>query len=94
MTMPIVFRKKFRKYIVILDCFEIFAEKPAALMALAQTWSDYNQHNTCKFLIRITPQGSISFISKARKGCVSNVHITENRGILEKLMQGDLILAD
>ena len=94
MTMPMVFREKFRKCIVILDCFKIFMERPAALMAQTQTLSNYKQHNTCKFLIRITPQGSISFISKAWGGRVSDVHITENCGILEKLLQEDLILAD
>ena len=93
-TMPMAFRKKFRKCVTIIDCFEVFMERPAALMARAQTWSNYKQHNTCKFLIGITPQGSISFVSKAWGGRVSDVHLTENCGILENLMNGDLILAD
>ncbi len=93
-TMPMEFKRKFSKCVVIIDCFEIFMERPAALMARAQTWSNYKQHNTCKLLIGITPQGTISFISKAWGGRASDVHITENCGILENLISGDLILAD
>ena len=88
------FKGKFSRCVVIIDCFEIFMERPATLMARAQTWSNYKQHNTCKFLIGITPQGTISFISKAWGGRVSDVHITENCGILKKMENGDLILAD
>ena len=52
------------------------------------------KHNTCKFLIGITPQGSVSFISKGWGGRVSDVHLTENCGLLSKLLPGDVILAD
>ena len=41
MTMPMGFREKFRKCVVVLDCFEIFIERPAALMTWAQTWPNY-----------------------------------------------------
>jgi len=46
-----------------------------------------------KFLIGISPQGSITFISKGWGGCVSDHYLTENSGILEKL-SGDIVLAD
>ena len=92
-TMPIAF-KKFGKRIVIIDCFEIFMERPSTLKARAQTWSNYKHHNTCKFLIGITPQGTISFVSQAWGGRVSDVYLTENCGIFSKLSHGDLVLAD
>ena len=92
-TMPTEF-KKFGKCIVIIDCFEVFMERPSSLKARAQTWSNYKQHNTCKFLIGITPQGSISFVSQAWGGRVSDVYLTEHCGILNKLLPGDLVLAD
>lgn len=63
-------------------------------MARAQTWSNYKHHNTIKFLIGITPQGAISFISKGYGGRASDKFITENCGILNKLLPGDLVLAD
>jgi len=67
-TMPMVFRKAFKKCAVIIDCFEIFIERPISLVARAQTWSNYKKHNTVKYLIGITPQGSVSFISKGWGG--------------------------
>lgn len=47
-----------------------------------------------KYLIGITPQGAISFISKGWGGRDSDKHITENCGILNKLLPGDIVLAD
>ena len=93
-TMPIEFRKHFRKCVIIIDCFEVFIERPTSQMARSQTWSNYKHHNTIKYLIGITPQGSVAFISQGWGGRTSDVHLTENSGLLQKLLPGDLILAD
>ena len=78
-----------------IDCFEVFCERPSNLMARAQTYSNYKQHNTVKFLIGIAPQGFISFVSKGWGGRVSDKHLTGNCGILDHLLPEDLIvLAD
>lgn len=58
------------------------------------TWSNYKHHNTLKCLIGITPQGSISFISRAWGGRVSDKYLTEHCNILRKLLPGDIVLAD
>ena len=63
-------------------------------MARAQTWSNYKKHNTVKFLIGITPQGSVVFISKGWVGRVSDIHLTKNCGLLKHLLPGDVVLAD
>jgi len=93
-TMPGDFRKHFGKCAIIIDCFEIFIERPTSLMARAQTWSNYKKHNTVKFLIGITPQGTIGFISNGWGGRASDVYITEHSGLLRHLLPGDVVLAD
>ena len=63
-TMPMGFKTFFGNCVCILDCTEIFIERPSNLQARAQTWSEYKHHNTIKVLVAITPQGTISFLSK------------------------------
>ena len=58
-TMPVTFRDNFSKCVCIIDCFEVFGERPSDLMA--KTYSHYKHHNTVKFLIAISPQGVISY---------------------------------
>lgn len=94
-TMPMQFRKYFgTKCVVIIDCFEVFIDRPSSLKARAETWSSYKHHNAVKFLIGITPQGTVSYISKAWGGRVSDKYITENGGFLNNIYPGDLVLAD
>ena len=94
-TMPECFRRSFgTKVAVIIDCFEIFIERPSNLKARAITWSNYKHHNTIKVLLGITPQGVISFVSDSWGGRVSDKHLTQNCGILKKLLPGDVVLAD
>ena len=67
---------------VIIDCSEVFIEIPSTLLARAQKFSNYKHYNTIKFLIGITPQGSIS------------KYLTKYCGILKLLKPGDLVLVD
>ena len=69
-------------------------ERPSNLLARAQTFSSYKHHNTIKYLIGITPQGTVSYISKGWGGRVSDKYLTEHSGILNYLLSGDTILAD
>ena len=91
-TLPMDFRKYCPSCVVIVDCFEIIIhERPTNLLSRAQTYSSYKHHNTVKYLIGITPQGTVSFISDGWGGRVNDKHITENCGIL---IPGDTVLAD
>ena len=57
-------------------------DRLTSLIARAQTWYNYKKHNTVKFLIGITPQGSVSFILKGWGGRVP------------MFLPGDVILAN
>ena len=94
-TMPKCFEYSFgKRTTIIIDCFEIYIERPSNLLARAQTFSSYKHHNTVKVLIGITPQGSICFVSRAWGGRTSDKHLTENCGLLKNLNPGDLVMAD
>ena len=80
--------------VVIIYCFKVFTHRPTNLLARAQTFSSYKHHNTVKFLIGVTPQGVISFISKAWGGRTSDKHLTENCNLLNNLLSGDIVMAD
>ena len=47
-----------------------------------------------KFLIAISLTGAFIFISKSYGGHASNKNKTANSGFLDKLIHGDLVLAD
>ncbi len=83
-----------KKTTIIIDCFEVFIERPSNLLARSQTFSSYKHHNTVKVLIGITPQGSICFVSKAWGGRTSDKYLTERCGLLDNLKPGDLVMAD
>ncbi|XP_077093987.1 uncharacterized protein LOC143746108 [Siphateles boraxobius] len=94
-SMPHQFVESFGKNVAaIVDCFEVFIEKPSNVLARAQTFSQYKHAYTMKYLIVITPQGVISFISNGWGGRTSDKHITEHSGFLNKLLPGDIVLAD
>ncbi|XP_071481997.1 uncharacterized protein [Diadema antillarum] len=94
LNMPIQFRKHCRNIRSIIDCTEIFIERPRSLDLQASTWSDYKKHNTIKVLVGITPNGHISFLSKAYGGRASDVAIFRESGFLSLLDPNDVVMAD
>ncbi|XP_055012542.1 uncharacterized protein LOC129409806 [Boleophthalmus pectinirostris] len=94
-SLPYAFRNSsFEKTVCIIDCFEIFLEKPSRLLASAQCYSSYKSHHTLKYLIAVCPQGSICFISTGWGGRTSDKLITEQSNFLSHVLPGDIVLAD
>lgn len=91
---PLVFRARYAKVQSIIDCFEVQIEKPSHPVLQSNTWSDYKQCNTVKFLISCTPNGFINFISQAYPGRISDKNIVAKSGYLARVPNGAYILAD
>ena len=86
--------KKFRNCVCIIDCYEIFIERPSNLTTCAQSWSNYKHNNTVKYLIRISPTGAITFLSGGWGGRVLDKELTNQSGFFKYINFGDCILAD
>lgn len=93
-TLPECFKSQYSRTSCIIDCSEVFIDRPSSLSARAETYSKYKSHYTVKFLVAISPTGAIIFVSKCWGGRVSDRHLTVHSGFLDKLTYGDLVLAD
>ena len=95
-TLPSVFKSKFPKLTSIVDCFEIFIDRPKNLHARAKVYSNYKKHSTVKVFIACNPLGSVTFLSKAWGGRVSDNELVRSSGYisLKYHQPGDQILAD
>ena len=87
-NMPQIFKDLYPCTRCIIDCSEIFIERPYSYQARAQTYSTYKKHNTLKFLIGITPNGAISFCHSIGED-KPNKHITHNSRFLNIAEYGD-----
>ena len=94
LNLPGSFSKKYSDCLYIIDCSEIFIERPKNLTAGAQTWSNYKHNNTMKYLIGISPAGAVIFLSEGLGGRVSDKQMTLESGFLDKINYGDCILTD
>ena len=86
--------KLFKDVISLIDCFEVKTQRPLNLNNRAQFWSHYKHHSTTKFLISVTPQGAISFISEGWGGRVSDKEIFLKSRYCSNLKRGDAIAMD
>ena len=93
-AMPESFRQKYPLTRVIIDCTDIFIEKPSSFRAQSDTYSSYKSHNTAKGLVGISPNGAVTFVSELYGEHCSDKTIVEDCGILELLEEGYSVMAD
>ena len=89
-----MFRNYYSKCVVIIDCAEVYIQTPSSLDIAAMCWSEYKHHYTIKFLVGITPNGAISFVSDCYGGRASDKFIVEDCGFISNLRPGDQVMAD
>lgn len=92
--MPDIFKEKFPRTRVIIDCTEIKTETPSSLQLKSVMYSDYKSHMTWKALVGISPSGVPTFTSDLWSGSISDKKITEKSGLLDLCEPGDAIMAD
>ena len=78
----------------IIDCSEIYIQRPKSLHTQATTWSDYKKHETIKFLIGIAPSGFITFISDCYGELTTDRIICTDSNFYNLLEAEDDIIAD
>ena len=78
----------------IIDCSEIFIETPKCHALQSVTWSDYKHHNTLKFLVAVSPNSNIVYVSEAYSGKISDKKLTIDYGYLDSTPQYMRVNAD
>ena len=90
-ALPEIFKTVYPSARCIIDCTEIFYQKPSSLFCQSSFYSSYKHHVTYKGLLGTVLCGEISFISEFCKGSVSGKDIYRERGILRKIFRRTVI---
>ena len=86
--------KKYGKIKAIIDCTEVQTERPSLDSVNAAMYSNYKSRHTYKVLVACTPGGTVSYVSDAVGGDMSDVELVRKSGILDKFEKGDKVMAD
>ena len=86
--------KKYNNVRAIIDCTEVPIQRPSLAKANSQIYSSYKGRPTAKVLVACTPGGTISFVSKAAGGSMSDKDLVKRSGIVDLFSPGDTLLAD
>lgn len=80
---------------IVIDCTELMLQKSSDLQHRKKTFSNYKHHDTVKFLVGMSPQLYVNFVSKAWGGRASDKHITTHSdALLGGLPAGSVVMAD
>ena len=83
-TMPPSFKNTCPSTRCIIDCIELFCQRPSSLSTQSCMYSHYKSHVTYKGLLGIAPSGGITFISQLYDGSISGKEIDRRSGILDE----------
>ncbi|KAH9382362.1 hypothetical protein HPB48_021137 [Haemaphysalis longicornis] len=86
--LPDSFKLHYPRCSMIIDCTEVRTEQPSTVEQQRALYSHYKETYTAKFLVAITPCGTICFHSKAYGGRCSDAFITVNSGFLDLVEPG------
>nr|XP_054926585.1 uncharacterized protein LOC129384934 isoform X2 [Dermacentor andersoni] len=94
-AMPAIFKERYPSTRAIIDATEVRCEVPSSLVLQSATYSTYKSTNTMKGLVVISPDGTITFLSKLFTGSVSDKELVEKSGFLKlEFEPGDSVMAD
>lgn len=93
-NIPKCFQNEFATVRGILDCTEVQTQIPKCANCKISTFSGYKHTNTMKFLICMTPAGTISYVSGAYSGKSSDKFIFNEENLIDKFEEGDAIMVD
>ncbi|XP_077529055.1 uncharacterized protein LOC144141335 [Haemaphysalis longicornis] len=78
----------------IIDCTEVSIARPLNQDEQQIVWSDYKHDTTLKYLVAVNTHGAVMFVSEAFGGRTSDKELTLSCGFMDKLEEGDQVLAD
>ena len=93
-NLPKCFKPDYEDVYLIIDCTELYIEKPSQVIQQSATWSEYKGHNTGKGFIALSPLMLPVFALDIYPGSKSDEEILSQSGILTFAQQGDRWLAD
>ena len=80
---------------IVIDCTELELERASNLQARKETWSNYKQRDTVKFMIGLSPYLCVNYVSVGYGGRASDKKITsDSEALLSWLSEGDQVMAD
>ena len=86
--------KDFPNLTIILDCTEQQIERSSDLQARKETYSNYKSRDTLKWLVGLSRNLTVNYVSPAYGGRASDKHITLDSGLLDLLSEGSSAMAD
>ncbi|XP_034238939.1 uncharacterized protein LOC117643890 [Thrips palmi] len=84
----------FKNTRIVLDCFELFVEKPKCVRCRTRLYSQYKKGYTLKVLLGCAPSGLISFVSRNYGGRASDKFITSHSKLYDKCEYSDGVMVD